>query len=119
MHTIYKHSTSHPLTHLQFRERLVNELLNGPEKKSRKQSREDTSTQEEQHYWASVCSVGELYMCTRRNKSAMHRKQTRQGCVACNVHYCSFDCFSPIEKCSITFQSIFLKIILLYIINLC
>ena len=90
---LYKHSTPHPLSHLQFREKLVDELLEKAKQKNKKRPRSEANTQEKTHYWASLGTVGECNMCSSRNKNGTHRKQTRKGCAACNVHYCCFPCY--------------------------
>lgn len=91
---LYKHSTPHPLSRLDFRKKLVDELLQISEEDSKKRDRDEEKKDQEGHYFGSLGTVGECNICSSRNKDDYHRKETRKGCKVCNIHFCSIHCYN-------------------------
>lgn len=95
---LYKHSTLHPLSHLQFREKLVDELLEKAKQKNKKRPRSETNTEEKEHFFESLDGKSECCMCSSRYNQKGSRKQTRHGCKVCNVFLCSKKCYFSFHK---------------------
>jgi hypothetical protein len=95
---LYKHSTAPHLTHLQFREKLVNELLGKEDKINKKRSRSEAKTQETEHFFESLDGKSDCCICSTQKHSQSARKQTRHGCRLCQTYLCSKKCFLEFHR---------------------